>query len=61
MRQYLLTEQERQIIKKYLQTGDRLEGFKVLIHRCRHMETVQEDLNLIKQLLEKADSAPDEL
>lgn len=54
MRQYLLTEQERQIIKKYLQIGDRLEGFKVLLHRCRHMETVQEDLKLIEQLLKKA-------
>ncbi len=57
MRQYLLTEQERQIINKYLQTGDKLEGFKVLLHRCRHTETVQEDLNLIKRLIEKAGSA----
>jgi hypothetical protein len=55
MREYILTEQERKIIKKYLETGEKLEGFRVLLYRCRHMKKVQEDLNLIKQLLEKAD------
>jgi hypothetical protein len=60
MRQYLLTEQERQIIKKYIDTAEKLEGFKVLLHRCRHIETVQEDLNMIKQLLEKAGPVSDE-
>jgi len=50
-----LTERERQIIKKYIETGEKLEGFRTLLTRCRRTETVQEDLDLIKQLLEKSD------
>ena len=54
MREYLLTEREKQIIRKYIETGEKLEGFRTLLTRCRHIDTVQEDLNLIKQLFEKA-------
>jgi hypothetical protein len=53
MRQYLLTDQERKIAQKYLKTGDKLEGFKVLLHRCRNMQVINEDLELIKRFLEK--------
>jgi hypothetical protein len=53
MRKYLLTEQERAIINKYLKTGEKLENFKVLLHRCRHMKTINEDLELIKKFLER--------
>jgi len=54
VREYLLTEREKQIIRKYIETGEKLEGFRTLLTRCRHIDTVQEDLNLIKQLFEKA-------
>ena len=53
MRKYILTESERHIIKRYLKKDEKLDGFRTLLTRCRHMETVQEDLDLIGQLLEK--------
>ena len=40
MRTYILTEQERRMIRKFLETGDKLEGFKVLLHRCRNMKII---------------------
>ena len=54
MRKYILTDSERHIIKRYLKKDEKLDGFRTLLTRCRHMETVQEDLDLIKKLLEKA-------
>lgn len=54
MREYILTESERHIAKRYLKKGEKLDGFRTLLTRCRHMETVQEDLDLIGQLLEKS-------
>jgi len=56
MRQYLLTGQERQIIQKYLETGEKLEGFKVLLYRCRNMKTIEEDQKLIQQFLRKTEN-----
>jgi hypothetical protein len=53
MREYILTDKERIIICKYLETGERLEGFSMLIHRCKHMETINKDIELIKQFLTK--------
>lgn len=55
MRKYLLTEQERKIIQRYLDTGEKLEGFKTILHRCRNMQVIESDLKLIKQLLEKTE------
>jgi hypothetical protein len=51
MRSYILTEQERNIIKRYLETGEKLEGFKVLLHRCRKTQTIKQDLTLIDKFL----------
>jgi hypothetical protein len=53
MREYVLTANEREIIKKYIETGERLEGFAMLLSRCRSIETVNDDLELIKQFLAK--------
>lgn len=53
MRSYILTKKEKQIIAKYLKTGERLEGFAVLLHRCRNMQPINEDLQLIKRFLAK--------
>jgi len=50
----LLTDKEKEIIKKYLETGKRLKGFKRTFHRCQHMQAVQEDIELIKQFVTKA-------
>jgi cytosine/adenosine deaminase-related metal-dependent hydrolase len=62
MRNNILTDHERTLIKKYLETGERLEGFKVLLHRARKQqpdpEQTKTDLELIKQLLQKAGKEP---
>jgi hypothetical protein len=54
MRKYILTNQERQIINRYLETGEKIEGYAMLVSRCRHMQPIQEDLQLIEQFLKKA-------
>jgi len=60
LRGYILSPHERKLIKRYLETGDKLEGFKVLLHRLRKQqinpEVIQEDLQLIKELLEKTEN-----
>jgi hypothetical protein len=53
MREYILTQQEKQIIKKYLETGEKLEGFRMLLSRIRNMQAIEADLELIKQFLAK--------
>ena len=53
MREYILTDQEKQIIKKYLENGEKLEGFRMLLSRCRSIESVNTDLELIKLFLAK--------
>ena len=55
MREYVLTEQEKQIIKRFLENGEKLEGFRMLLKRCRNIESVNADLELIKQFLAKVE------
>ena len=55
MRKYILTNSERHIVKRFLKKDEKLDGYRTLLTRCRHTKTLQEDLELIKQLLEKAD------
>lgn len=57
MRQYLLSPQEREIINEYLATGKKLDGFKVILHRARNINTkaVKSDLELIEKFLAKAE------
>jgi len=55
MRTKILTKAERQIITRYLESGDKLENFSVLLHRCRNMKAINEDLDLIKKFLSKAE------
>jgi len=56
VRLYLLTERERNIIKFYLEHGQKLEGFRELKHALAHTEKsrVVEDLELIKEFQERA-------
>ena len=62
MRDYILTPGEKQIIKRYLENGERLEGFYVLLHRARKQkpERINEEMELIKQFLIKAKQHGDE-
>ncbi|MGA3060105.1 MAG: hypothetical protein ABSD92_07005 [Candidatus Bathyarchaeia archaeon] len=53
MRTYILTDSERHIVKRYLKKGEKLDGYRTLLTRCRRIQTIQEDLDLIKRLLEK--------
>ena len=59
MRDYILTPGERQIIKRYIETGDKLEGFRVLLCRVRKhsQKQVADDEELIKQFIAKAGTA----
>jgi hypothetical protein len=60
MREYILTDKERQLIKEYIETGKRPDGeaFRTLLSRCRHMQPINQDLKLIEQLLQKAGEKP---
>jgi hypothetical protein len=55
MRDYILTPSEKQIIQRYIETGDKLEGFRVLLCRVRkHKPTqIMDDEELIKLFLAK--------
>ncbi len=50
----LLTDTEKEAIKKYLKSGKRPKGFKRILNRCERMKAVQEDLELIDQFLKEA-------
>ncbi len=56
MRDYILTPSERQIIKDYLETGRKLEGFRTLLCRARKQDPKQisDDQELLKQFIAKA-------
>ncbi len=62
MKESLLTEHERLLIKRYLETDECLDGFKVLLHRIRKTPIkkteVLGDLSLIEQVLKKAGLTP---
>lgn len=54
MREYVLTDLERNIAEEFLKTGKKLDGFSVLRHRIeRNLETLDRDLGLVKKFYEK--------
>jgi CBS domain-containing protein len=53
-RRRLLTDKEKKVIKKYLETGRKPKGFQKTLHRCQGMQAVQEDLDLVGQFLVRA-------
>ena len=57
MRNYILTEKEREILKVFLENGLKLDGFSVLILRLKKAEkSLKEDLELIDATLKKLES-----
>ena len=55
MRNYVLTQHEREMAREFLETGKKLNGFRVLILRMReNVEAVESDLDLIKKVIEAA-------
>ena len=55
MRNYIITELEKRIIKAYLERGEKLEGFRKLKQRAKalNLKELKEQINLIEQFLEK--------
>ena len=54
MREYILTEKEREIVKLYLKDGTKLYGFFQLLNRIgKSYSRLQEDMKLIESFLEK--------
>ena len=58
MREYVLTDLERNIAEEFLKTGKKLDGFSVLRRRIeRSLETLDKDLWLVKKFYEKVTHA----
>ena len=54
MRQYILTDVEREIAKTYLNSGVKLQDFRILIYRIKkNHEALKNDLNIIEDVLQK--------
>ena len=54
MREYILTEREREILKTFIETGLKLNGFSVLTNRLKRAnKRLMEDMELIRSTLEK--------
>jgi CBS domain-containing protein len=52
-RTHLLTETERQSIKNYMEKGEKDDDFETLVVRCRKMQALREELDLINRFLAK--------
>ena len=51
MREYILTEHEREIIRRVL-NGERPDGFRVIkLRTLKALPTLEDDLKLIKEFL----------
>ena len=56
MHKAILSEKEREIIKTYLESGEKLPGFRVLKHRVSQYKTdVFGDFHLINQFITSVD------
>jgi hypothetical protein len=54
MREYILTERERKILKTFVNEGIKLNGFTVLVLRLRRAsKTLRQDMELVNATLEK--------
>lgn len=54
MHSQLLTEHERDMLKKFLESNEKPKGFRLLKHRIiKFHPQLHQDLNLIEKALEK--------
>jgi hypothetical protein len=54
VRLYILTEYERKMLQRFLENGEKLNGFRNLIYNLKKgHKTLESDLKLIKDVLEK--------
>ena len=58
MRNYLITELEKRIIKAFLERGEKLEGFRKLKQRAKalNLDAIKEQVNLIEKFLKKIEA-----
>ena len=56
MRQKVLTEHERHLLKVFLTEGIKQNGFSVLLSRMsKHIDYLKDDLELMSKVLERLD------
>lgn len=54
MRNYILTSHEKKIAEEFIESGKKLNGFRLLYLRMKqNLITLEDDLKLIKFVLEK--------
>lgn len=55
MRTYIITQREREIIRVYLERGERLEGFRMLVSRARKLDLkdIDQQISLLKAFIKK--------
>ncbi len=54
VRAYILTTREKTILKRYIETGEKLNGFDILIHYLNKYQTqLNEDLDLIETAIQQ--------
>jgi len=52
MREYILTEKETELLEAYVEHGIKLDGFTVLVSRCRKAKgQLDRDIKLIESAL----------
>ena len=57
MRNYILTEREREIVEAYLKRDLKLDGFQVLAGRIRrNAKKLMNDVELLKRIMRKLES-----
>jgi len=55
VRAYILTEREREILKRFVETGEKINGFTVLIHYLKkYKDKLREDLDLIESAIKRS-------
>jgi len=60
VRSYILTEHERKILERFLEYGEKLNGFRTLLTYLRKShKQLETDLNLINEVMRKLSEATD--
>ena len=59
VRDYIITETEQKIIKAFLERNEKLEGFRVLVHRLRKLDlkSVETQIDMIQKFLQKINNS----
>ena len=57
VRSYILTERERKILKRFVESGEKLNGYRILLHYLKKArDQLKDDLTLIEAALEKTEA-----